>query len=400
MVLAFFAGTALEAQTLKVIHSFSNGDDGGTPYVGVTMDRNGNLYGATTTGGNGFGTIYRAKHTGSSWIVTPLYSFLGGDDGSSPRSRLTIGPDGSLYGTTFYGGGTGCNGQGCGIVFNLQPPFGVCKTTLCPWRETVLYRFTGGTDGGEPVGDLAFDKAGNLYGTTEIGGLPHSCGNLGCGTVFELTRSNGSWNESAIHQFGPGDGSIPNGGVIFDRNGNLFGTTFSGGSANAGTVFELSGSPSGWQESVIYNFQGLTDGKQPNSGLLLDTAGNLYGTTVFGGTGLGGTVFELTPSGGGWSFSVLYSLTGTAGPFGTLMMDAGGSLYGTTYQDGLYVLGSAFELSPSGGGWNYTALHNFADGTDGKFPLSSLVQYTDGSFCGTSAWGGDNNYGVLVQIIP
>jgi len=131
-------------------------------------------------------------------MVNPLYSFTGGNDGAQPRSRVIIGPDGSLYGTTFIGGGAGCGGQGCGTVFKVSPSPSSCKAALCSWMETVLFRFTGGTDGGQPLGDLVFDQAGNIYGTTQEGGVPHSCSNLGCGVVYELTRSESSWTEPPL----------------------------------------------------------------------------------------------------------------------------------------------------------------------------------------------------------
>ena len=401
-VLTLVATKAAHAETFNVIYTFTGQKDGANPYAGVTMDRRGNLYGTTSAGGStGYGAVFELKPSGAGWIVSPLYSFTAGNDGAQPRARVIIGPDGALYGTTFIGGGDGCGGQGCGVVFNLRPSALACTTALCPWSETVLYRFTGGTDGGQPLGDLVFDQAGNIYGTTQEGGLPHSCGNLGCGVVYELTRSGSSWTESAIYQFtGGSDGDIPNGGVVFDHSGNLFGTTVSGGSSNFGTVFQLTPSGSGWTQKVLYNFLDHNDGELPNSGVIFDAAGNLYGTTVFGGTGDGGTVFQLKPSGGGWIFSVVYGLTGNAGPFGNLNLDAAGNLYGTTYQDGAYVVGSGFKLTPSRGSWTYTSLHDFTGGDDGQYPLSNLILDSSGNIYGTAAYGGANGYGVVVEITP
>ncbi len=400
---------AAQAQSFNVIYTFTGQKDGANPYAGVNIDKAGNLYGTTNVGGEyGNGTVFKLKRTGSSWIISPLYSFTGGNDGAGPRARVVVGPDGGLYGTTFHGGGAGgaaCNAQGCGTVFNLRPPAFACKSALCPWKETILYRFAGGTDGGEPLGDLIFDKAGNIYGTASVGGLTHGCGGPGCGVVFELARSSGSWTQSVVHTFngGSGDGSFPNGGVVFDQSGNLYGTTFGGGSGGLGgmgTVFQLTPSGSGWEENILYNFQGLTDGSQPNAGVVFDGSGNLYGSTVFNGTGLGGTVFELTPSGGNWTFNTLYGLVGSAGPFGNLFMDATGNLYGTTYQDGLSLVGSIFELTPSIRGWTYTSLHDFTGDNDGELPISSLVFDSKGNMYGTTTYGGAHGDGVVVEVTP
>jgi uncharacterized repeat protein (TIGR03803 family) len=389
---------AAHASTFNVIYNFSGGSGGANPYAGLTVDGTGALYGTTLSGGAGYGIVFRLAKTGSNWIFTTLYTFAGGNDGASPRSRVIIGPDGNLYGTTFAGGGTGCGVRGCGTVFQVRKN---CPGPVCHWTETVLYRFTGGSDGGEPTGDLLFDRAGKLYGTTEIGGNPHSCNTLGCGTVYTLTHSGGTWTETVLYQFqGVTDGAFPNGGVIFDTSGNLYGTTCCGGSHNAGTVFKLTSSGSGWTESLLYTFQGLTDGNEPVTGLVFDSQGNLYGSTIFGGSGRGGTVFELTPSGEGWTFDVMYDAQGLDGPNGTLTMDSGGNLYGTTFEDGLHGLGAAFKLAHSGGRWVYSSFHDFTGGSDGELPLSSLVFDSSGNLYGTGSLGGANGDGVVVEITP
>ena len=346
LVLTCVATQVAQAETFNVIYTFTGQKDGANPFAGVTIDTIGNLYGTTAYGGStGNGAVFELRRSGSTWIMMPLYSFAGGNDGAQPRARVIIGPDGALYGTTFTGGGTGCGGKGCGTVFSMRAP---------TWKENVLYRFTGGTDGGNPLGDLVFDKAGNIYGTTQEGGVPHSCGNVGCGVIFKLSHPGIFWMESPIYQFtGGSDGQISNGGVVFDHSGNLYGTTVSGGASNFGTVFQLTPSESGWTHKVIYNFLNQGDGELPASGVIFDASGNLYGTTVFGGTGKGGTVFELKPSGGNWIFSLVYGLTGNAGPLGNLSLDAAGNLYGTTYQDGAYVVGSGFLLTPLGSSWTY-----------------------------------------------
>jgi uncharacterized repeat protein (TIGR03803 family) len=398
LVLTVVTAEPGQAATFNVIHAFTGQSDGANPYAGLSMDGAGNLYSTTSAGGAGFGTVFELKRSGSSWIANPLYSFTGGDDGAQPRARVVIGPDGSLYGTTFNGGGAGCAGRGCGTVFNLRPN---CKGPFCTWTETVLYRFTGGTDGGQPLGDLVLDQAGNIYGTTQQGGLPRSCGNLGCGVVYKLTRSGEAWTESLLYEFSGGsDGDIPNGGVVFDRSGNLFGTTLIGGANNYGTIFQLTPSGSGWTHNVLYSFQNLNDGSEPDSGLMFDPRGNLCGTTIFGGAGGGGTVFKLKRSGGNWILKVVYSLTGNAGPFASLTVDAAGNLYGTTGQDGAYRVGSGFKLTHSQGSWTYTSFHDFTGGSDGELPLSNLVFDSSGKMYGTAAYGGANGYGVVVEITP
>lgn len=401
LVLTGVATQVAQAETFNVIYNFDGSTDGANPFAGVTIDKAGNIYGTNTSGGaDGYGTVFKLKLKGSSWILSPLYNFTGGSDGKNPQSRVIIGPDGALYGTTFNGGGKGCGTNGCGIVFSLRPPTFACKSAMCPWKETVLYQFSGGTDGGEPTGTIVFDQAGNIYGTTQIGGFPHKCSGLGCGTVFKLARSGSSWTETVLYQFSGSDGAFPNSGVISDNSGNLYGTTDSGGSSADGTVFELSPQGSGWTERVLYNFQGLSDGSQPDSGLIFDSQGNLYGTTLLDGSGGGGTVFKLTPSNGNWTLNVLYGLAGIAGPIANLSMDAAGNLYGTTYQDGVYLSGSVLKLIPSSGGWTYNSLHDFTGGNDGELPMSNIVFDSHGNLYGTAAYGGSKGLGVVVEIVP
>jgi uncharacterized repeat protein (TIGR03803 family) len=397
-VLSVVATQAAQATTFNVIYSFTGGADGSTPYAGLTMDAVGNLYGTTLAGAAGHGTVFKLAKAGSGWTFTTLYSFAGGTDGAGPRAKVIIGSDGNLYGETFAGGGSACGGRGCGTIFTVRK---VCPGPICHWTEAVLYRFTGGTDGGEPTGGLLFDRSGNLYGTTEIGGKPHGCGNIGCGTVFKMTKSGGSWTETVLYEFQGGtDGSFPNGGVIFDSYGNLYGTTCCGSIHNAGTVFELTPGVGGWSEKILYAFQGSNDGNEPDTGLIFDTAGNLYGSTIFGGSGRGGTVFELTPSGGSWTFNLLYSASGNAGPFGTLSMDATGSLYGTTCQDGQHLLGSAFKLTRSLGSWTYSSLHDFTGNDDGGLPESTLIFDARGNLYGTASYAGTHGDGVIIEITP
>jgi uncharacterized repeat protein (TIGR03803 family) len=393
-LLASVAQTA-QAQTFTVIHAFTGGADGARPYAGTTMDLEGNLYGTDWAGGAGHGTVYKLTQKNGNWVFAPLYKFAGGNDGAVPFGPVGIGPDGSLYGTTYYGGGDGCSGFGCGTVFNVRPPGAVCGAALCPGTETVLHRFRGEpSDGARPFyGDLIFDQAGSLYGTTYNGGA------INGGTVFKLTPSNGAWEESVLYSFGS-DGAGPADGVIFDTVGNLYGTTVWGGSIGWGVVFQLTPSGSGWTENVLYSFQNGNDGVNPVGGLIFDQSGNLYGTTLSGGANGGGTVYQLSLSSGGWTLTTLYSFSGGGGSVASLSMDASGNLYCTTEYDGAYGGGSVCKLTRSKGGWSYTSLHDFTGGNDGAYLLGGVTLDANGNLYGTASAGGAYGSGVVWEITP
>ncbi len=408
-LLTIAAPPTAQAQTFRVIHNFSGLQDGAIPYAGLTMDKAGNFYGTTYAGGSKkLGAVYRLKRAGSGWIADGLYSFLGGaNDGAQPLARVTFGPDGSLYGTASQGGRGQYCAIGCGIVFKLRPPVTFCRSVSCPWTETVLYQFEGIPDGGFPSGELVFDEAGNLYGTTVLGGR-------GAGTLYELTPSGDSWTENTIYAFSGPAGLEPYGGIISDSAGNLYGTNQEGGAHNAGNVFQFKRSGSGFIGSFLYNFQGASDGRDPSAGLIFDQLGNLYGASTDGGTGGGGVIFELSPSGGGWTYALLYSLTGTRdyrcpnpnnqyagpGPWASLAMDGAGNLYGTTLCDGANQVGNIFKLTPSGSGWAYTSLHDFTGGNDGGYPISNVTVDTNGNLYGTASAGGSQGHGVVWEITP
>jgi uncharacterized repeat protein (TIGR03803 family) len=402
LALAAALTPAAQAQTFSVIHTFSV-PEGTGPVPGVTLDAAGNLYGTASAGAsNGDGTVFELKPWRGTWILNSLFRF-NGNNGSNPYSGVVFGPDGALYGTT-YAGGSG----DVGVVYSLRPPVTACKTVLCPWTETILYQFAGGSDGGYPAfGNLIFDQAGNIYGTTSLGGT------LGQGTVFKLTPSNGGWTETVLYSFtggsGGSDGAQPWSGVIFDRAGNLYGTTVIGGGSGCGgggcgTVYQLTAAGSGWKENTLYSFQGGSDGYNPYAGLIFDQSGNLCGGTWLGGSGgYSGTVFELSPAGGGWTFTVLYSPNGGGGPVGNLALDATGVLYGTTGFDGAYSNGSVFKLTPSNGGWIYTGLHDFCPGgncNDGSEPTGSVSWDASGNLYGTTYGGGAYGNGVVWEITP
>lgn len=397
---AIVATPAAQAQTFTVIHNFAGRGDGAAPSAGLTINAAGDLYGTTGEGGICCGTVFKLRHSGTGWILTPLYSFTGGNDGSAPFGRVTIGHDGTLYGTTH---GVSCfAGVDCGTVFRLRPPASAPRSALAPWSETVLYRFTGGSDGQGPQGDLTFDQSGNIYGTTEFGGSSDY------GVVYQLTPSGGGWAETILYSFQDnGDGARPEGGVIYDQFGNLYGVFFEGGPQlwDVGGVYKLSWSGSGWMERTIQAFDGFLDGGDPFGGLIIDQSGNLFGTTTGGGVSGGGTVFELSPGSGGWFLNTLWGrLTGGTGPTDKLVMDAAGNLYGTTVAGGAYQNGSVFKLTRSGGGWTYRSLHEFTGGSDGRTPRSNLIFDANGNLYGTTSQGGTgacgNGCGVVFEITP
>src|SRR5271165_561582 len=256
-----------QAQTYTVLHSFTHGQDGGNPWGGLTIDAAGNLYGTATEGGlsnncqGGCGTVFKLSQRNSSWTLSLLYSFSN-SDGAYPEGRLISGRDGKLYGTTGKGG-MGCQSTGCGVVFTLQAPPTFCHSIQCYWSENVIYEFAGGNDGSRPTGDTVFDPTGNFYGTT------FNSGANGVGTVYELSPSGGGWSESVIHTFSGSDGANPYGGLTHDAAGNLYGTTKLGGTNNqyGGVVFQLVSGQSGWSENVLHAFNGI-DGDEPLGGLV------------------------------------------------------------------------------------------------------------------------------------
>ncbi|HTZ95313.1 MAG TPA: choice-of-anchor tandem repeat GloVer-containing protein [Terriglobales bacterium] len=344
-------------------------------------------------------------------------------DGAAPAAALTLAPDGMLYGTTSSGGVYNCEDAGnsfnCGTAFALEPP----SAEKPYWGERVIYNFgnpqydDGEFPGGSP---LILDSVGNLYGTMELAGIG-GCGPYGlwsCGSVFQLARpasKGGAWTYNLLYDFQPdnGDGYIPQAGPVFDKQGNLYGTTIQGGPPDgegAGTVYELSppasnGDP--WTETILYGFEGSPDGDSPNANLVMDAAGNLFSTTVEGGTGnyCGkgcGTIFELSPpktNGAPWTETILYSFQGGADgnyPNGVIF-GKDGSLYGTTRSGGNGSgcsgegCGTVFKLSPpsvKGAAWTETILYRFQGGTDGDSPVGNLVVDSQGLLWGTTTNGG------------
>ena len=375
------ASQSSEAQTYKVIHNFTaKGNDGATPYGGPTLDSSGNLYGTTNLGGKyGSGSIYKLSPDGTSWKYTSLYSLRGGSDGAGPAFGTLATNNGALFGTTEGGGYFG-------TAFRVMPHGK-------GWRENVVHSFGRGTDGAEPVGGVVFDTAGNFYGTTLLGGTG------GNGTVFKVTPSG---IEHVIYRFKGGTDALnPAAGVTLDAKGNLYGTTSFGGANGIGAIYKLSPAGSGWKETILYNFQGMDDGQNPVGGVILNKAGHIFGSTFDGGANGGGIVYELSPSGKVWKLTVLYSFTGGyGGPYNKLTFDAKGSLYGTTNGEGANGLGSVFKLTPKNGQWKLTDLYDFVGGSEGGSPYGSLAVDAKGNIFGTAVVGGSDNQGVVFEITP
>ena len=414
--------SAAQAQTFTVIHSFTGNQDGAQPYASLTLDT-GKLYGTATAGGNrnqqtqcwrvGCGNVFRLTQHNSGWVLDPLYIFQGESDGAAPAGPVNFGPSGLLYGTTFAGGviGSDCDISyaGCGVVFTLQPPPSACHSVTCFWTEKVIYEFVDEEDGFAPEGALAFDQAGNVYGTTSAGaGGP--CG-FGCGIVYQLMRSGSGWAETTLSEYTYGnEGPAELYGLIIDPTGNLYGASNTGGTENFGSVYEVTRSGSNWETIVLHSFTDLGTGARADGGLVMDVAGNLYGTTADGGASGGGIVFELSPSDGGWNYSVITNLVGPGlGPQGSLAIDAAGNLYGTTYGGGLFQCGNIFKLMPSGGHWTFTDLHDFTCGDDGGNPAGGVIVDAGGNIFGTTyMYGpsgancavGANTCGVVWEITP
>jgi uncharacterized repeat protein (TIGR03803 family) len=394
----------------QVLYIFSDQNIDGFPRGNVVFDSSGNMY------GNSAGFCAFGLYCGQIWELTPtgdgqwqkigLHDFGsvdGGVDGSNPIDGLTYGANGNLYGTAAYGGDLGCEGAppvGCGTVYELLPKGNG------QWKFTVIYIFQGdhfsGIYGRHPTAGVILDKAGNVYGTTNEGGPPKYCTNEGegCGLVFKLTsRSDGGlWKETILHRFVGGmDGANPSSKLIFDAAGNLYGTTGYGGSSQpcgyfigCGVVFKLTPtSTQEWEETVLYRFSGA-DGAQPCCGLIFDAAGNLYGTTASGGAYGMGTVFELDSGG---NETVLHSFNGNDGadPEAGLLFDSAGNLYGTTF-------GGGTDTECPGGCGVVFKLMPTVDGwkeqsfsftvSNGAGPLGGLTFGSDHNLYGSTEYGG------------
>ena len=381
LALAIF-GCAAQAQTFQVVHYFTGGQDGAYPSGALTLDRAGHIYGTAQSGGiANNGTVFELTHPRSSWIFNLIYQFRGGNDGSSPSPGVVFGPDEKLYGTTFFGG----EDNGGGTAYALTQPPSVCKSTTCFWSEKVIHTFGGSSDGSNPgYATLLFDQAGNIYGTTQGGG------SAGAGTAYELTKSGNMWTENILYSFlgPPNDGFQPDAGLIFDSAGNLYGTTATGGASGDGTAYELTPSNGSWIESGLHSFSNNSVGYYLYAPLVLDQAGSLYGTTW-----ISGSVFEITRTNGQWNATPIY----TAPHFGSLAgltMDQAGNFYGVsgvgTNGGNDSGPGFVFKLTHSNGNWTLTDLHDF-NGSDGKSPIGPVTLDAAGNLWGTAEFGGQGS---------
>jgi uncharacterized repeat protein (TIGR03803 family) len=362
----------------QVIHYFTGRADGSHPGTGLVPSGNGGFFGTTNAGALDWGNVFELH--GLRTPLLPLHDF-------TPRPFGPNGQNGGIDPSPLTIGSDGdlygAAGAGGNPIWSWGTVFKMFRDAGERWIYDVLYRFGNDPDGCGPSGSVIFDQAGNIYGTTFHGGsYPYADG-----TVYKLAPSGGTWQESVIWSFGHGaDGAEPFAGLVMDGAGNLYGTTTAGGLYNWGTVFELSPSSSGWTERVLYNFQDAADGAKPQGGLILDRSGNLYGATLWGPpNNLGGVVFELTPSGGSWTYRLLYNTD--AGVPTSLTADSAGSLYGVTGGGGLYGDGTVFELTHTSGGWTYSDLHDF-DEADGDLPIGSLMLDAAGNLWGTTDDGG------------
>jgi uncharacterized repeat protein (TIGR03803 family) len=377
------------ASKFKVLHYFGK-SPAANPAGGLVADSAGNLYGMTFWNRRrDFGVVYKlAPASGGTWSYSVLHAFDGSQGQQEPSGGVLLDSSGNLYGTIRYGGPLAL-----GTVFELSP-------SGKGWQAEVLHNFGASGDVGEPTGALTMDKAGNLYGKGPLGGAYTH------GGVFQLKRSGNTWQETVIHSFNGSDGDSPVGDLAWDSAGNLYGTTVLGGAAGSGVVYQLTPVSGGdWTETVLYSFAATHVEADPTAGVVIDTAGNLYGAS--GGTNSCqagcGTVYRLRSSMGHWTHTVLHTFKGPDGqqPVG-VVLDSASNLYGTTVAGGRMNQGIVFKLSQSGNTWTETILHSF-DQRHGAQPIGGLIFDQQGVLYGTTFYGGlgkNPGYGVVFSLTP
>ena len=404
-VLAMFALVAIlasgaRAGTPEVIYSLAGDDDGEYTDTDLVIDGAGNLYGTSVLGGDfGGGTVFQLTPSGKGWIHTVLYSFTGGADGGEPYKGVTLDAQGNLYGTAVTGGAGSCEG-GCGVAYKLTNSGGT-------WSQTVIHAFSGGDDGSGPGAGLTFDMQGNLYGVAPTGGA------YGLGVIYQLhADAIGNWTLKVIHTFTGGtDGATGSAGRLLLHAGRLYGVATVGGANGKGVAFELapitlSSQATEWNLKAIYAFKGQPDAGFPYGGLLLDASGNLYGTTYYDGANDLGSVYQLSPAAAGrWNEKVLYSFRGGEdgqNSISNLVIDAAGNLYGTTSEGGAGCgCGTIFKLAPGAKGtWTESVVHSFGGPPDGAFPYNGMVADSAGNFYGATVHGGTDGEGSIYKFTP
>ena len=396
--LAIFLTSAFAVSGEQVTYSFDGDPNGSTPSARLIADANGNLYGTAASGcAFNYGCVFELSKVEDSWIETVLFNFSG-PDGATPTTSLLLDAVGNLYGTTALGGDFNS-----GVAFQLTSTHGT-------WNETVLHSFGSGTDGYTPS-ELILDSTGNLYGITQFGGDSSSGPDNG-GTVYRLTLTDGQWNETILYSFpgsflGP-DGDLPIGGLALDKTGNLYGVTQAGGVYGKGAVFTLTATAEGtFAESIIHSFH-ILDGNLPNSTPVFDSAGNLYGTTFFGGAVRDcpnegcGVIYELKKnSDGTWTEILLRQLQKADGweAVGPVVFDSVGNLYAAAQAGGAFTWGSIFQLSPrSQTPWPEHIIHYFANYPDGASPYAGVTFDSVGNLFGTTSGGGASQMGTIFEI--
>jgi uncharacterized repeat protein (TIGR03803 family) len=371
-----------QAQTFTVLYNFTGGADGGSPNASLVLDNDGNVYGTTEIGGSGLlgcpqgcGTVFKVDPSGNETVLHNFGESV--KDGANPLyGSLFRDNSGNLYGTTGFGGA-----DNSGTIFKLSPG-----------GKELVFSFAGGAKGGFPYASVTLAR-GNLYGTTHYRGT--GCPPYGCGTVFKV---NGAGKETVLYSFAGGtDAEFPWAGVVLDSAGDVYGTTLNGGTSNQGTVFKIS---SAGKETILHSFTNAADGGLPFAGLVIDGAGNLYGTTYSGGTPGGGTVFKIDSSG---TPTVLYNFCSQSGcedgeaPFAALVRDSAGNLYGTTDFGGFFGQGTVFKLDTTG---KETVLRSFNGASDGGQPVAGLALDGAGNLYGTTPSFGAYGFGTVFKLTP
>jgi uncharacterized repeat protein (TIGR03803 family) len=394
VLLTSVAMQASAAKFDKVLHELNGQSDGYLPDGGLTEDSAGNFYGTAEEGGAyGGGTVFKlSKANGGGWTFNTIYSLTGGADASEPQGTVTFDSAGNLYGTSIIGAS---QASAYGAVFQLVPD------GKGNWNLGKTFDFDG-TNGIYPETGVIVDAAGNLYGTTQEGG-PGNAG-YGYGTVFELTPSGNTFSLQTLVAFtGDVNGSFPAGGLIMDSKGDLFGTAPEGGTYNYGIVFKLHHGTKGWKETILHSFNYPTEGAAPMGNLLLDRAGNLYGTT----NNFAGTIFKLTrPTDGAtaWTLTTLYQYPFAQGGVG-LVFDKSGNLYGAGSGSTTKcpICSNIFQLTPTPSGpWTQNVLATVPGGARGRYPAPPLAfGKGDRILYGATNYGGLGNglgYGVIFDV--